>query len=122
TAHLVEQLARDVALLGHTSPTARKGSALNFVVRVVDRLRPVLELAEASTHAQRPAGFDARDAALAQPDERDRFGAVEQFGLDPARASLRVGLDAAQGADHRDVLATVTVDGSLRAGVRGFVA
>ena len=55
-------------------------SLLNLVVRVVDRLGAVLELAHPAVHPQRAAGLDAGDAALAEPDQHHRVGAVEQFG------------------------------------------
>ena len=64
----------------------------------------------------------SRDAALPQPHQGDRVGAVEQFGLDAADAALAVALDAAQGADHGDFLAALTVDRLLRAGAGGLVA
>src|SRR5262249_47179361 len=120
-AHLTEQLARDVAFIFHTCPAVRKDSALNFVLWVVNRLRTVLQLAEPAVHPQRPARFDASDAALAQPHERDSVSTVEQFGLDAARAPLGVGLDAAKRADHVDFLPTLAVDGPLRASARGLV-
>src|SRR5581483_4623595 len=41
--------------------------------------------------------------------------------LHSAGASLGVGLDAAQCADHRDLLAALTIDGALRAAVCRFV-
>jgi len=72
-------------------------------------------------HPQRATGLDARDAALAEPDQHHGVGAVEQFGLDSAGAALAVAFNAAQGADHRHFLSALTVDRLLGAGVGGFV-
>src|SRR5271165_7092008 len=81
------------------SPPIRRGrSPLNFVVRVVDGLGPVVQLAQPTPHPQRAAGVDARNAALTQPHQGDGVGAVEQFGADPAGATLAVGFHAAQRA------------------------
>src|SRR6185312_4663648 len=102
-------------------PSLRGPSPLNFVVRVVNRLGSVLELAEAAPHPQGAARVDAGDAALTQPHERDGVAAVEQFGAHPAGAGPAVALHAAQRADHRDLLATFAIDSPLRTGARDLV-
>src|SRR6516162_7792333 len=85
-------------------------SPLNFVVRVVDGLGPVVQLAQPTPHPQRAARVDAGNAALTQPHQRDGIGTVEQFGADPPGATLAVRLHAAQGADHGDLLTTLAID------------
>src|SRR5690606_20872111 len=89
-------------------------SLLNLVVRVVDRFRSVVEFADPAAYAQFPAGFDAGDPALAEPDQHHRVGAVVQFGADAAGARLAAGLHAAQGPDHGDFLAPAAVARPLR--------
>src|SRR5438128_10513295 len=55
-------------------------SPLNLVVRVVDRLGAVFQLAEPALHPQCASRLDAGNPALPQPDQFDRVGAVYQFG------------------------------------------
>src|ERR1700722_17182962 len=97
-------------------------SPLNFVVRVVDRLGAVLQLAEPALDAQRTARLDAGDPALPQPHQLDGVGAVEQFRANTVGATLAVAFDAAQCSDHGDFLAALAVDGPLRAGGDRLVA
>src|ERR1700691_929435 len=52
-------------------------SPLNFVVRFVDRLGAVLQLAEPALDTQRAARLDAGNPALAQPHQLDGVGPVE---------------------------------------------
>src|SRR6202020_285090 len=63
-------------------------SPLNFVVRVVDRLGAVLQLAEPALDAQRTARLDAGDPALPQPHQLDGVGSVEQFGANTVGATF----------------------------------
>src|SRR6516165_11978150 len=96
-------------------------SPLNFLVRVVDGLGAVLQLAQPSPHPQRTARVDAGYAPLTQPDQGDCVAAVEELGADPAGAALAIALHAAQRAHHRDLLATFAVDRTLCAGAGDLV-
>src|ERR1700759_4635997 len=97
-------------------------SPLNFVVRVVDRLSAVFQLAEPAVDTQRPARLDAGNPALPQPHQLDGVGPVEQFGADTVGATFALAFHAAQRSDHRDLLAALAIDGPLRAGRHRLVA
>src|SRR5208283_2294338 len=96
-------------------------SPLNFVVRVVHGLSPILQLAQPAPHPQLAARVDAGYAALTQPDQRDGVATVEKLGAHSAGTTLAIGFHAAQRADHGDLLATLAVDRTLRAGACDFV-
>src|ERR1700683_234829 len=97
-------------------------SPLNFVVRVVDRLGAVFQLAEPALHTQCAARLDARNPALPQPHQLDGVGSVEQFGADTVGATFALAFHAAQRSDHGDLLAALAIDGPLRAGRHRLVA
>src|SRR6516165_390102 len=108
--------------LAVTAPRNRWGrSPLNFVVRVVDGLGAVLQLAQPAPHPQRTARVDAGYAPLTQPDQRDGVTAVEELGADSAGATLAIAFHAAQRAHHGDLLATFAVDRTLCAGTGDLV-
>src|ERR1700721_1019958 len=101
---------------GPACPHLRGWSPLNFVVRVVNCLGSVLQLAHPAPHPQGAARVDAGYAALSQPDQRDGVAAVEQLGTHSAGTGPAVAFHATQRADHRDLLATFAIDSPLRAG------
>src|ERR1700679_3165238 len=91
-------------------------SPLDLVVRVVDPLGAVLQLAEPALDTQRAARLDAGNPALPQPHQLDGVSSVEQFGADTVGATFAVAFHATQCSDHGDLLAALAIDGPLRAG------
>src|ERR1700689_4986570 len=71
-------------------------SPLNFVVRVVDRLGTVFQLAQPALHTQCAARLDAGNPALPQPHQLDGVGSIEQFGADTVGATFALALHAAR--------------------------
>src|SRR6201999_1560484 len=97
-------------------------SPLNLVVRVVDRLGAVLQLAEPALDPQRATRLDTGNSALPQPHQLDGVGSVEQFGTNTVGAAFALAFHAAQRPHHGDLLAALAIDSPLRAGRHRLVA
>src|ERR1700753_858419 len=71
-------------------------SPLILVMRFVNRLGAVLQLAEPTLHPQRTARLDPGNPALPQPHPLDGVGSVEQLGANTVGAPFALAFHAAQ--------------------------